>query len=81
MQRFLADFVVCGFSLLLAAMVIFLANIGASTVAKSENTVQGYFPTAQRLWARIIQPPLPVNTVRQLKVVVGSFSSKCDREK
>jgi hypothetical protein len=39
----------CGFSLLIAAIVIFFANMGASAATKSEEG-QGYIHAVERLW-------------------------------
>ena len=45
MQRSLT----CGFSLLIAAFVIFFAGMGAAAATKSEEG-QGYFGAVERLW-------------------------------
>jgi hypothetical protein len=47
MQRSLT----CGFSLLIAAIVIFFAGMGASAATTSEEG-QGYFAAVERLWQR-----------------------------
>jgi hypothetical protein len=48
MQRSLT----CGFSLLIAAMVIYLAGMGASAATKSEEG-EGYIAAAEQLWQRL----------------------------
>jgi len=48
MQRSLT----CGFSLLIAAIVIFFPGMAASAATKSEEG-QGYFDAVERLWQRL----------------------------
>jgi len=51
-DSFMRRALTCGFSLLIAAIVLFFAGMGASAATKSEGG-QGYFAAVERLWQRL----------------------------
>jgi hypothetical protein len=80
MQRWLT----CGFSLLIAAIVIFFAGMGASAATKSEGS-QGYFHAVERLWERITDPHQSrrsqTRALRQMTLVTPARVRKVEKRK